>query len=1066
MGPSPCRRRVSAMVLGAIYLLVICLCCAVSRAQEDSGNAGNQQESDVNRDLQALLRVKESLVDTSGVLGSWDPSSSTPCNWTGVICRARDFDSTQPVVVSLVLRNCNLSGTISPGVGQLTHLETLHLGNNFLTGPIPPDLGNLSALRLLDVSYNSLTGSIPSTLGRLGRLEEAIFDENDLTGAIPSSVENLVSCAYFSVQGNRGIGGLVPAGLKIVRELNLQNTQLRGPLAEDFYDINLVTFLNLNNLDFSGSKEPDLRRLPNLRGLYMRNTSLTKGPIPSGLASASSLEELDLSQNSFVDEIPQWIANLPNLKVLLLSSNALSGPMPELLGQNSELSVLDVSQNSLNGTVPQGLCNGGSLETLNLSGNRLEGYFPPRLENCTSLIRVSLGRNLLSGSLPAGLGRSASNLSTLDLARNAFGGSIPGEFGMLQKLLVLDLSDNRLSGTIPPQLGNLLRLQTLDLSSNMLKGSLPPELANCKSLETLLLQGNLLDGPAPVKTLSGLVQLERLNLAENRMQGRVEPGIESLTLLKSLNFSRNSLNGSIPSDWGSVQYLETLDLSRNQFSGGIPDSFSGLLFLQAIDLSFNQLGGTIPSSLLNLESLRSLNLSYNMLSGTVPEGRQEWPTSSFIGNEKLCVIDCLAAASATPAPLANAGRGEGGGGLSKGAVAGAVVGSIAGAALLAGLIIALCMHCCTAQTALLGRAQSIRRKTPAVKPFLLPEIFKGFSYPDIMEATRNLSEDNVIGRGGYGTVYRGDFPAGMTCAVKQMVLEQESSRSSFQNHLREVEIAGQTRHKNIVSLVGFCQKGDETLIVYEYMPNGSLGDALHRRGRRGTYDQGATIATGKGDKLNWRTRFNILCGAAGGLEYMHNECRPQVLHRDIKSNNILLDADMDARITDFGMAKMVENAGVSIPNMALVTGSAGYLAPEYYRNMRITDKSDVYSFGVVILETLTGMYPTENATVSDDFSLVEYVITTLRQEGVLEAILDTALQEEVIESQDVEEQMTLVLQIGLLSTVEDPPQRPSMREVVEMLDYSKGEHGKVRVPDLGDLLQDLAASPAMSPSHS
>ncbi|KAL2653878.1 hypothetical protein R1flu_022006 [Riccia fluitans] len=975
--------------------------------RKDEVQQREKVDAQVSLDVQALLKVKESFLDRSGVLDSWEGNDTTPCSWNGVICGAGDINTSQPAVVSLVLRNSNLSGTISPSIGQLSHLETLHLGNNSLTGEIPFEIANLSALRFLDLSFNSLSGSLPFSLGNLRRLQEAIFDENYLIGEIPSSVQNLSSCVFFSVKGNWGLGGLIPAGLRSIPELNLQNTGLRGPLPSEFYINNLNTFLYLNNLVFPDP--PDFSGLPVLRGLYMRNASLAPGPIPESLASVFSLEEIDFSDNSFVGEIPQWIATLPNLTVLRLSNNNISGSFPQQLGQISVLSTLDVSGNNLNGSLPEGLCAGGGLERLNLSRNRLDGPLTrAQLQNCSSLSVLDLGWNYFSGNLPSGLLSGAKNLSFLDLSHNWMDGSISWEeLGSAESLMLLDLSNNEFSG--------------------------------------------------------------------NRLEGSLEPGLgNSLLHIQTLNLSRNLLTGEIPSDLGDLETLQILDLSRNRLSGEIPSSFGNLKSLRTLDLSYNDLSGKIGSTLLNLPELENLNLSYNMFSGSLPRSSVSWPSSSFFGNKDLCLTSCSQNSVTSDK------------GLSPGVLAGIIVGSVIGLGVIVGVFIALCMAvgCCKKRRIFLSRSQVERKNSnskanPGGKPFLVPEIYKGFSYGDVMTATDNLNEKKVIGRGGYGTVYRGETPNGVIVAVKHVVLQEQqepsSRRSSFQNyHLRDVEIAGQSRHKNIVNLIGFCQKADETFIVYEFMPNGSLGDALHRRGRRGQFEyssQRASISTDNMEKLNWRTRLNILIGAASALEYMHNECRPQILHRDVKSNNILLDANFEARLTDFGMAKMVENVGLTIPSMAMATGSAGYLAPECFRNMKITDKSDVYSFGVVILETLTGIHPTESTAVSrmsdaqEDSSLVDLVISTLRQEGVLEAILDTALQEEVIESQVLEKQMTLVLQTGLLCTLEDPQQRPSMREVIEMLEYSKGERGKIRVPDLGDILENLNASPPLSPEH-
>ncbi|KAG0489415.1 hypothetical protein HPP92_008226 [Vanilla planifolia] len=283
----------------------------------------------------------------------------------------------------------------------------------------------------------------------------------------------------------------------------------------------------------------------------------------------------------------------------------------------------------------------------------------------------------------------------------------------------------------------------------------------------------------------------------------------------------------------------------------------------------------------------------------------------------------------------------------------------------------------------------------------------GFSEYEILDC---VDEDNVIGRGASGKVYKAILSNGEAVAVKKLwgSCKEADGKEQKEDDGFEAEVTtlGKIRHKNIVKLWCCCTHKDCKLLVYEYMPNGSLGDLLH---------------SSKGGILDWPTRYRIAVDAAEGLSYLHHDCVPAIVHRDVKSNNILLDGEFRAKVADFGVAKVI---GKGPDSMSVIAGSCGYIAPEYAYTLRVNEKSDIYSFGVVILELITGKLPVDAELGEKD--LVKWVCATMEHKGIdqlLDAKLDLRFKEEI----------SKVLHVGLLCSSSLPINRPSMRRVVKML---------------------------------
>ncbi|XP_047334169.1 LOW QUALITY PROTEIN: receptor-like serine/threonine-protein kinase At1g78530 [Impatiens glandulifera] len=285
------------------------------------------------------------------------------------------------------------------------------------------------------------------------------------------------------------------------------------------------------------------------------------------------------------------------------------------------------------------------------------------------------------------------------------------------------------------------------------------------------------------------------------------------------------------------------------------------------------------------------------------------------------------------------------------------------------------------------------------------------------EKAMKLSNKDIIGTGGYGTVYRLNMDSSLSFAVKRLNKGSVERDEGFQ---RELEAMGDIKHKNIVTLHGYYSTPSYNLLIYELMPNGNLSSFLHDRSTETTTPV-----------LDWASRYKIAVGIAKGLSYLHFDCIPHIIHRDIKSSNILLDENMEARVSDFGLATLMEADKTHVST--LVAGTFGYLAPEYFDTGKATRKGDVYSYGVVLLELLTGKKPTDEAFIEEGTKLVTWVKSVV-EEKKEEMVIDSRLE---CCSMEEEEEVKNVFSIALMCLEHEPSKRPSMAEVVKMLEQKK-----------------------------
>ncbi|BAF20507.1 leucine-rich repeat receptor-like kinase protein FLORAL ORGAN NUMBER1 precursor [Oryza sativa Japonica Group] len=972
-----------------------------------------------DRDIYALAKLKAALVPSPSAtapppLADWDPAATSPahCTFSGVTCDGRSrvvainltalplhsgylppeialLDS----LANLTIAACCLPGHVPLELPTLPSLRHLNLSNNNLSGhfPVPDSGGGASpyfpSLELIDAYNNNLSGLLPPFSASHARLRYLHLGGNYFTGAIPDSYGDLAALEYLGLNGNT-LSGHVPVSLSRLTRLREMYigyyNQYDGGVPPEFGDLGALLRLDMSSCNLTGPVPPELGRLQRLDTLFLQWNRLS-GEIPPQLGDLSSLASLDLSVNDLAGEIPPSLANLSNLKLLNLFRNHLRGSIPDFVAGFAQLEVLQLWDNNLTGNIPAGLGKNGRLKTLDLATNHLTGPIPADLCAGRRLEMLVLMENGLFGPIPDSLG-DCKTLTRVRLAKNFLTGPVPAGLFNLPQANMVELTDNLLTGELPDVIGGD-KIGMLLLGNNGIGGRIPPAIGNLPALQTLSLESNNFSGALP-------------------------PEIGNLKNLSRLNVSGNALTGAIPDELIRCASLAAVDLSRNGFSGEIPESITSLKILCTLNVSRNRLTGELPPEMSNMTSLTTLDVSYNSLSGPVPMQGQflVFNESSFVGNPGLCGGPV---ADACPPSMAGGGGGAGSQLRLRWDSKKMLVALVAAFAAVAVAFLGARKGCSAWRSA-------ARRRSGAWKMTAFQKL--EFSAEDVVECVK---EDNIIGKGGAGIVYHG-VTRGAELAIKRLV--GRGGGEHDRGFSAEVTTLGRIRHRNIVRLLGFVSNRETNLLLYEYMPNGSLGEMLHG---------------GKGGHLGWEARARVAAEAACGLCYLHHDCAPRIIHRDVKSNNILLDSAFEAHVADFGLAKFL--GGATSECMSAIAGSYGYIAPEYAYTLRVDEKSDVYSFGVVLLELITGRRPVGG--FGDGVDIVHWVRKVTAE---LPDNSDTAAVLAVADRRLTPEPVALMVnlyKVAMACVEEASTARPTMREVVHMLSNPNSAQ-----PNSGDLL--------------
>ncbi|CAL9247280.1 unnamed protein product, partial [Arabidopsis halleri] len=800
--------------------------------------------------------------------------------------------------------------------------------------------------------------------------------------------------------------------------------------------------LNLSGNSFLGTIPHEVGNLFRLEHLDM-NFNYIKGDIPASLANCSRLLELQINSNHLGGCVPSELGSLTKLVTLDLYGNNLKGKLPDFLGNLTSLKEVGFGGNNIQGRIPDNIVRLTRMVYLDLSRNNFLGVFPPPIYNLSSLYVLNIFGNSFSGSLRADFGNLLPNLQRLFIGRNHFTGAIPttlpnisnlqmlgmeynnltggipssfgklwklkvlslhsnflgsGSFGDLEflggltnctKLEILQVGRNRLGGRLPNSIGNLsTELNLLSLDTNLITGSIPHEIGNLISLQSLWLEKNLLTGPLPT-SLGKLLGLMKLSLFSNRLSGDIPSFIGNLTWLESLYLYDNLFVGFIPPSLGNCSHLLELWIGDNKLNGTIPREIMQISPLLILSIPRNFFTGSLPEDVGRLENLVTLSLENNKLSGQLPQtlgtclsmGELYLQGNLFYG----AIPDIRGLVDIKEIDFSN--------------------NNLFGAS---GISLRW----------LRKRKRNLQTNNPT--PSTLGVFHEKVSYGDLQNATDGFSSSNLIGSGSFGTVFKALLPVeNKVVAVKVLNMERRGAMKSF---MAECESLKDIRHRNLVKLLTACasidfQGNEFRALIYEFMSNGSLDMWLHPEEVEEIHRPSRT--------LTLLERLNIAVDVAFVLDYLHVHCHEPIAHCDLKPSNVLLDDDLTAHVSDFGLARLLlkfdRESFLNQLSSAGVRGTIGYAAPEYGMGGLPSIHGDVYSFGVFLLEMFTGKRPT-NELFGGNFTLRSYIKSAL-PERVLDAADESILHIGLRVGFPIVECLKLVFEVGLRCSEESPTNR-------------------------------------------
>ncbi|XP_022973188.1 probable leucine-rich repeat receptor-like protein kinase At5g49770 [Cucurbita maxima] len=837
-----------------------------------------------------------------------------------------------------------------------------------------------------------------------------------------------------------------------------------------------VTELKLPSIGLEGHLSGAIGDLTELTTLDLSFNKKLTGPLSPRLGDLRNLRSLILAACGFSGNIPEHLGNLTQLMSLALNSNKLIGPIPPTLGKLSKLVLLDLMENKLNGPLPVSTSDSHGLDLLHqaqhfhLSKNKLSGSIPPKLFSADmKLIHIVFDQNQFSGSIPQTLGL-VNTLEVLRLDRNSLTGMVPSNLTKLRQIMHLNLAHNNLAGQLP-NLTQMTSLCVVDLSNNSFDTSAAPDwFSSLPSLTTLIVEFGQLKGSVP-ETIFSLPQIQQIKLKYNLFDGTLSMGgniNEHLELVdlennritelaisgynktlmlggnpacdvvhvleeNSCQISQLSPKPNFPSHVNCETRLCSTGEKNNpqscecqcpyvgslQFRGpSIRELSNDTLFLLLKDNLSEKLHLPIGSIVIQKAEFDSDDYLQIQLELYPPFGK------FFSYTEILRIASALShqtfllpaefgsfyfIPSQSPV-LASDERNISGNRW--------LIGIAIGCALLVLSLIGLGIYAIK-QKKRVSKAISLSRpfsswssteQASGDAPQLKGAIY--FSYDELRKMTNNFSNRNEIGVGGYGKVYRGMTGYGQMFAIKRA--KQGSKQGAFE-FKTEIELLSRVHHKNLVALVGFCCEQGEQMLVYEFMPNGSLQDIL-----------GTSYI-----HLDWKRRLMIALDSARGIAYLHEFANPPAIHRDIKSSNILLDEYLNAKVADFGLSKPVFDDGKAQLSTG-VKGTWGYLDPEYYTTQQLTEKSDVYSFGVVMLELITA-----KPAIEKGICLVGEVIRLTNKSDKayygLMNIIDATIRKEIPNVREFGRFLELAIKCVEESTINRPTMSQVVKEIESML---------------------------------
>lgn len=798
------------------------------------------------------------------------------------------------------------------------------------------------------------------------RVTRIQIGNQNLEGTLPLTLSNLTQLERLELQGNR-ISGPLPSlsGLSSLQVILLSNNQFTS-IPADFFD-----------------------GMTSLLSVEIDHNPFTAWKIPESLKSASALQNFSAVSANITGKVPTFFGpdEFPGLIILHLAFNDMEGELPSSF-------------------------SGMQIESLWLNGQNLNGRIDV-VKNMTFLKEVWLQSNSFSGPLP--------------------------DFSALTVLETLSLRDNSFTGPVPLTLVNLESLKVVNLTNNLLQGPLPQFKAGVAVDMTKDSNSFCLQKPGPCDhrvdaLLSILKSMDYPSKFAQNWKGNdpcadwfgITCNDENITVL---NFENMGLTGSISPEIATLKTLQRVVLANNNFTGIIPVELSTLPALSELDVSNNQLYGKVPAfrSNLILKTNGNPNLGKDIIStppGTssgIPNGPSSASNASTIGTRKkskswisvvivavigtifvLCLIGVVAFCMyKTKCKQLNREQSSNSmfiHPLHSGSDNESVKITVAGSNVSVGSV---------SETNTMSNGETSDVQMVEAGNMLI-------SIQVLRNVTNNFSEENILGQGGFGKVYKGELHDGTKIAVKRMEsgVLMGKGLTEFKS---EIAVLTKVRHRHLVALLGYCLDGSEKLLVYEYMPQGTLTKHLFNWANEGV------------KPLDWTKRLSIALDVARGVEYLHNLAHQSFIHRDLKPSNILLDDDMRAKVGDFGLVKLAPEGKGSIETR--IAGTFGYLAPEYAVTGRVTTKVDVFSFGVILMELISGRKALDETQPEETMHLVTWFRRIHLNKDTFRKAIDPAidLNEETLAG------ITTVAELAGHCCAREPYQRPDMGHAVNVL---------------------------------